>query len=116
MEKERNDMQELGEKIVQYTENRIEHTKLTFAYSAIGVGSQALTWIILLMVFFVFYFCLICGASLWLGEILGASYLGFFMMMGIHFLLFLLIYLLRRAIVEDPFKEKLTRSIFNKKP
>jgi hypothetical protein len=113
MNNEGNDMQELGEKFLEYAETRYEHARLSFIYTSIGVGSQALSWILILLSFFIFYLCLVIGASLWIGNLLGATYLGFFVLMGIHLVFFLLVLLFRRALVERPFKERLTKAIFN---
>jgi hypothetical protein len=112
MEEEKNNMQELGEKIVQYAETRIEHTKLSFTFAAIRLSSNILTVLLLAMIFFIFYFCFICGISLLIGSILQNTASGFFVITGIHFILFVIIFFFRVSVIENPFREKLTKTIF----
>lgn len=112
MNESKHNLQDLGEKIFKYIDTRIEHTKLNLTFTAIGLSSNILTGLILLMIFFMFYICFICGISLWIGSILKNYALGFFTMTILHLVLFILILFFKVSLIENPFKEKLTRIIF----
>jgi hypothetical protein len=58
-------------------------------------------------------FILMCyvGLSLWLGEILGKVYYGFFIMSGTNILLFLLVYIFRSKWIKDPIQNSIIARI-----
>ena len=47
------------------------------------------------------------GLSLWVGEILGKTYYGFFVMSGINILLFVIVYLCRSKWIKDPLQNSI---------
>jgi hypothetical protein len=115
MEKEKNKYEEIGKEVVEYIDTRLEHTKLSFIAKTIEVGSYALSSFIIVLLFFVFYFCLVCGTSIWLGHQFGGLHIGFFIVMGFHLFLLLLAVLLKKYVIELPLQNKLTRIIFKAK-
>ncbi len=51
------------------------------------------------------------GLSLWLGEILGKVYYGFFVMSGINVLFFLIVYIFRSQWIKDPLQNSIIAKI-----
>jgi hypothetical protein len=115
MEKENNKYEEIGKDVIEYVDTRLEHTKLSFIAKTIEIGSYTLSSFIIILLFLVFYFCLVCGTAIWLGNYFGALHIGFFIIMGIHFFFLILLLLVKKYLVEIPLQNKLTRIIFNSK-
>jgi len=115
MEKEKNNYEEIAKDAVEYIDTRIERAKLTFIANTIEIGSYALSSFIVAMLFLVFYFCLVCGTSIWLGQHFGGLHIGFFIVMGFHLFLLILAVFLKKFLIEIPLQNKLTRIIFKPK-
>ncbi len=115
MEKEKNKYEEIGKEVIEYVDTRIEHTKLSFISNSIEIGASAASSFIVILLFTVFYFCFVCGFSLWLGTLYGGAHFGFFIVTVVHFILLVLVIFLKKFMIEIPIQNKLTRIIFKSK-
>ena len=114
MEESKGTIEELSVDLSRYIETRIEHVKLSGISTWIELSAQTLGAFLLALLFLIGYFCFICGLALYLGNLLGGTFIGFLLLSGIHFLCFIIVLLLRNTLIIHPFREKLVKLFFKK--
>ena len=98
-------IESLFEKAEDYSKTSIELLKLNAIDKTADMVSSILTRLTLFAVTTLFIFVITIGVALWVGELLGKTYLGFFVMGGIHVTIALLIYTFRREWIEKPIRQ-----------
>lgn len=83
--------------------------KVTDVFSSVAAGVVILIIVTFLMII------LSIGTSLWLGELLGKLYYGFFAVAGFYAVLAILCVLLRRQLLEVFFNNYIVNQIFKEK-
>lgn len=68
--------------------------------------------IVLLMFVGSFVFFLSIAFALWIGEIYNSNLTGFLVLAAVHLLILLLLYVLRKPLLERTVKNEIVRSIF----
>ncbi|MDB5121426.1 MAG: hypothetical protein JWN56_2644 [Sphingobacteriales bacterium] len=109
---EENDEQSLIDKIKEYVNLRIELAKL----SAVEKGSKLFATIVtdsiiglLLVLTFVFASF---GLCFYLSEVIGNTYVGFFIVAGFYLLIGLIIYAIKDSIVEKRLANRVITKVF----
>ena len=100
MEYKANSFEALFERAGDYFETRIELLKLKSADKTSDAVSSFASG---LAVFFVFSFSVIIlsiGLALWIGDAIGTSYYGFFIVGGAYFIIGLIVYLFRKQLIK----------------
>lgn len=92
----------LFEKASDYVETRIELAKLKVTQKSSDVIADLASKLILNGVITVFVLILNIGIALWLGELLGKNYFGFFALAGVYGIVALAAYFLREKWIEEP--------------
>ncbi len=83
--------QDISEETREYIETSIEYYKLD-AYKKTAKGTSALLrYFFVLGVFLLFFSFLMIGIALFLGDLIGSSFYGFFIVAGFNLLLFFLL-------------------------
>lgn len=100
--------QNISEETKEYIETSIEYYKLDAYKKSIKGTSALLRYFFVLGLFLLFFSFLMIGVALFLGDLLGSTYLGFFVVAVFNLLIFLLILLKGKN-----FFEKIVLSIFN---
>ncbi|WP_396183449.1 hypothetical protein [Flavobacterium sp.] len=98
-------IESLFEKAEDYSKTSIELLKLNAIDKTADMVSSIITRLTLFAVTTLFIFVITIGVALWVGELLGKTYLGFFVMGGIHVTIALLIYTFRREWIEKPIRQ-----------
>ena len=114
MEKETNSIESLLEKTGDFLETKVELLKLQAVDKVTGIGSSLATAIILIIVISVMLFTLNIGIAIWIGELLGEVYYGFFIVSGFYLLVALFMYLFRYQWLKKPFHDRLIKKMLNK--
>ena len=83
MENPESFIESLFEKIQAYIKTTIELTKLKLLEKVTGTASSVVATVSVVLVFALFFFVLTIGIALYLGELLGKSYYGFFIVSGL---------------------------------
>ena len=83
-------IESLIEKGEQYGKTTLELLKLKTIDKSADVASNLVSWLIVIIFAVLFFLILNIGVALWLGEILGKSYYGFFVVSGFYALLALI--------------------------
>ena len=102
MEEKEGFMEILFDKFEIYLHTSIELYKLK-ALAKLGEITSSLASSFAVLSGFVFFFLLFnIGLSLWIGEMLGKSYYGFFIVSGFYLLIGIIIYSNRVKWIEEP--------------
>lgn len=87
MEDKATPIESLFEKAEAYGKTTLKLIKLQAIDKASELISTILSWIIMIIVVALFFIVLNIGIALWLGELLGKTYYGFFIVSGIYAIL-----------------------------
>ena len=102
MENQPNSFATLFENAGNYIETRIDLLKLQAVDKSSDVTSSLIAGIITLLVVSFAVFIFNIGLALWIGDLLGKTYLGFFVVAGFYVLVAILLHFFRNALIKDP--------------
>ncbi len=91
----------LFEKAEDYGKTTVELLKLKAVNKSADLISSVAAQVVTFIVVALFVFIVSIGASLWLGEILGKNYYGFFAVAGFYALLAIAVYLFRNEWIKN---------------
>ena len=103
----------LLEKINDYLETRLELFRLKTIDKSSDVLSSLVTFLAILLGMIILIFMLCIGLAIYLGEILGKTYYGFFAVGAFIGLLVFFIYVFRNKWIKSPVCNLILRKIFN---
>ncbi|HBL76709.1 MAG TPA: hypothetical protein DD458_15900 [Prolixibacteraceae bacterium] len=92
----------LIEKGEQYGKTTLELLKLKTLDKSADVASNIVSWLIVVIFAVLFFLILNIGIALWIGELLGKSYYGFFVVAGFYALLALIFGIFRKQLIKNP--------------
>ena len=95
----------LFEKVENYGKTTIELAKLNVIDKSAEVVSSLVTQLALAIVVVMFVLTLNIGTALWVGELLGKSYYGFFVVAGFHSFIAILLYVFRDQWIKEPISD-----------
>lgn len=98
-------IESLFEKIQAYIKTTIELTKLKLLEKVTGIASSVVSRVSVVLVFALFFFVLTIGIALYLGELLGKSYYGFFIVSGFYLVLGILFRLFLHKWLKKPISD-----------
>ncbi len=102
MENNSTTIEMLFEKAENYTRTTIELAKLNAIDKTSDIVSSLLSKLAVSVVVVLFIFFLTIGLSLWIGELLGKSYYGFFVIAAVYFLISVLLYYYKNRWIKMP--------------
>ncbi|CAH8281676.1 hypothetical protein EV196_104133 [Mariniflexile fucanivorans] len=92
----------LYEKAKNYTETSAKLLALKAVDKTADVLSSTISIVLLFLLFVMFTLFVNIGLGFYIGSLLGAYYLGFFIVSGIYFVLGIVLYAFRNQIVKMP--------------
>ena len=95
-------IESLIEKGEQYGKTTIELLKLKTLDKSADVVSTLISWAIVIVFAVLFFLILNIGVALWIGELLGKTYYGFFAVSGFYALLSIVFGIFRQQFVKKP--------------
>lgn len=101
----------LIEKGEQYGKTTIELLKLKTLDKSADVVSNLVSWLIVVIFAVLFFLILNIGVALWIGELLGKSYYGFFVVSGFYALLALVFGIFRKQLIKMPINETIINQV-----
>jgi hypothetical protein len=101
----------LIEKGEQYGKTTIELLKLKTLDKSADVVSNMVSWMIVVIFAVLFFLILNIGVALWLGELLGKSYYGFFAVSGFYALLAIVFTLFRKPWIKKPLNNSIITQV-----
>jgi len=103
----------LFEKTGDYLETRLDLLKLRAIDKTSDVTSSLVSRIAIAIILFLAILIVNIGLSLWVGELVGKVYVGFFIVAAFYGLLALLIHVFRKAWIKDPITNILIKKLLN---
>ena len=113
MENETNSIELLLKKTGDFLETKVELLKLQAIDKVTTVTSSLASAMILIMVIFLMIFALNIGIAVWLGELLGETYYGFFLVSGFYLLVAIIIFAFRSRLLKKPLMNILVKKMLN---
>jgi hypothetical protein len=104
-------IESLIEKGEQYGKTTIELLKLKTLDKSADVASNLVSWLIVVIFAVLFFLILNIGVALWIGELLGKSYYGFFAVSGFYLLLALIFVIFRKQLIKKPVNESIITQV-----
>lgn len=102
MENEASSLELLFARSEQWCKTSIELIRLKAIRTATDSVSSSLSMVVVLMIFWLSIIIGSLGASLWIGECLGKTFYGFFVVSLFYLLLALLIFIFRNQWIKNP--------------
>jgi hypothetical protein len=112
MQDQLNSVESLWEKVQDYLETRIELVRMKTAGKAAEMGAALASRMIIGVAILLMIVVLNTGIAIWLGEIMGKMYYGFFIVAGFYLLIIMLLIVFRSDIIKKPVKNIMIKKIF----
>lgn len=114
MENNTTPLELLFEKAENYGKTTLTLLKLNAVDKSADVFSSLIIKMVLFSVVVLFLFTLSVGISLWLGELLGKSYYGFFIITGLYFLIGMFIQIFKTSLIGGPVRKAVILEMLKK--
>ena len=111
MEEQTGLIESLIERGEQYGKTTLELLKLKTLDKSADVASNLVSWLIVVIFAVLFFLILNIGVALWIGELLGKSYYGFFAVSGFYLLLALVFGIFRKQLIKNPVNESIISQV-----
>lgn len=111
MEYQENLIESLIEKGEQYGKTTLELIKLKTVDKSADVVSTLVSWVIVIVLTVLFFLIFNIGLALWIGELLGKSYYGFFAVAGFYALLALIFGIYREQFIKKPVNNSIVTQV-----
>jgi hypothetical protein len=113
MEKEPTILGSLFEKATDYVETNVELLKLKAVDKSSDVISSVVTGIVLLLIGLLFFILLNIGLAFWIGDLLGKTYYGFFIVAGFYLIVGLLFHFTKNKLLKQPLTDLIIKKLLN---
>lgn len=101
----------LFEKTKDYVETRADLFKLKAIKKTAEVGSSIVSQIVVAIVFSSFFIFLNIAIGLFLGDLIGKNYIGFFIVAAFYLIVGILIYSNRQKIISSPIANSIIKKM-----
>lgn len=115
MSNNENSVDILLEKVKKYSKTTIELFKLKAIEKTANAASTLAMQLVLLGIIVLFSLSINIAIALWIGELLGKSYYGFFVMTGFYAIVFLLAYACRIQYIKSPLQNTIIKEMLQEK-
>lgn len=105
----------LFEKAEDYSKTTLELFKLNAIDKTAEIVSSLAVRLAILLAVVLFVLVFNIGVALWIGELLGKTYYGFFVVAGIYALITILLYLFRNRWIRYPVSNAIITQMLKKK-
>jgi Putative Actinobacterial Holin-X, holin superfamily III len=113
MENQPNTFGSLFENAGNYLETSVELLKLQVVNKSSQITASVVSGITILLIIIFGIFILNIGVAIWVGDLLGKMYLGFFVVAGFYILLALLLLLFRKPWLKGPVSTMIIKKMLN---
>ncbi len=111
MEEQTELIDELIDKGHDYGKTTLNLIKLRALDKTSDVLSNLISWLPVFIAATLFFLILNIGIAIWLGELLGAIYYGFFAVAGFYALLALACFIFRKSLLKNPLNDSIINQI-----
>jgi hypothetical protein len=113
MEEQFKNFDTLIEKAEAYGKTTVELVKLKAVDKVADGTSSIVAWTAVIIALILFFITLNFGVALWLGELMGDIYIGFFVVAGFYGLVGLILYLFRNKWIKRPLNDSMINQMLN---
>lgn len=113
MENQSSPVESLIDRVKSYVETRIDLLRLKAIDKSSSFLSLLISMIVVILVSFISIMMLSVGIALLLGDLLGKSYYGFFIVGGLYLIAGLVLYSLREKILKVPIADKMIKNLMD---
>ena len=113
MEDQAHSFESLFGRAGDYFETRLKLLKLKSVEKSSDIVSSIVSVVALILIIFLSIIIVSIGLALWIGEFLGKSYYGFFVVGGIYIIIALIVYLFRKYLLKIPVGNLLIDKVLN---
>jgi hypothetical protein len=113
MQEQINQIETLFEKTKHYTQTSVELYKLKAIDKTADIASTLASRLVIGAFITMFFLILNIGISLWLGELLGKSYYGFFITSGFYAVGAIIFYILRNKWIKASVRDSIIAHTLN---
>ena len=113
MENKANSFEALFERAGDYFETRLELLKLKSVDKSSDAVSSFASGLAVLFIFSFSVIILSIGLALWLGELIGKSYYGFFIIGGAYLIIGFIVYLFRKQLIKSAVANSFIDKVLN---
>lgn len=113
MNNQTNVFEDLFSTTADYLETKGELLQLKAVDKSSGIVSSFVSGIVISIVCCIVLIMLSIGASIWLGDILGSLYIGFFAVAGFYLLVLLILYIGRNSLLKIPVENFFVKKLLN---
>lgn len=106
-------IENLIEKGEQYGKTTIELLKLKTLDKSADVVSNIVSWAVVIVFAVLFFLILNIGVALWLGELFGKAYYGFFAVSGFYALLAIVFGIFRKQLIKKPLNNSIVEQVLD---
>jgi len=104
-------LESLLKKSEQYGKTTLELLKLKTLDKSADVASNLVSWIVVAIFAVLFFLILNIGIALWLGELMGRSYYGFFVVSGFYAVLAIGFLVFRKQLIKEPLNNSIITQV-----
>lgn len=108
-------LKDLMDRAEQFAMTNIQLYRLKAIDKVTDVFSSVAAGVVILIIITFLLITLSIGTSIWLGEIFGKMYLGFFAVAGFYALLAIILVVMRKQVLEVFFNNYIVNQIFKEK-
>jgi hypothetical protein len=105
----------LIDKIEEYSKTTIELYKLKIIDKSTDVFASLASRIIIFIIIALFFIVLTIGVALYLGDVMGKPYYGFFAVAGFYAVTAIILFIIRKPYIEKTFNDYIINQIFKEK-
>lgn len=111
MEEQAGLIESLIEKGEQYGKTTFKLLKLKTLDKSAEIGSNVISWIIVIIFVVLFFLILNIGLALWIGELMGKTYFGFFIVSGFYGFIALIFGIFRKQLLKKPLNNSIITQV-----
>jgi len=105
-------VEELIKSVEEYGKTSLDLMRLQAAQKGSAIMTYMIVSVSVLIPLLMCLTVLNIGVALWLGELLGKAYYGFFVVAGFYFIIGLFLFVTRKQLIEKPVIKMLISQIF----
>src|ERR1035437_284433 len=113
MENQSSPVESLIDRVQHYVETRIDLLRLKAIDKSSSFLSLLLSMAVVILISFIFIMLLSIGVALFLGELLGKSYYGFFIVAGFYLITGLVVYIFRDKWLRAPIANSMIKNLLD---
>jgi hypothetical protein len=102
-------------KVKDYGKTTFELFKLNAIDKTADIVSSLVVQLAILILIVLFALCVNIGVALWIGELLGKSYYGFFVLAGFYAIAALLIYACKAKCIKTPIRNNIIKKMLQQR-